>query len=69
MDEESEENKVDEAAAMHVGRQLGGHVTGRKSWASIVGGNLPRRNDKNDLKVTVEKEARGSFTERVCTRP
>ena len=34
----------------------------RKSGATILGGNLPKRNDNNVLEVALEKEARGSFT-------
>ena len=58
-------------AAIHAGagaddrsvRPFGG--TGgvvRKSWASVLGGSLPKRNDNNVLEVVLEKEARGSFT-------
>ena len=40
----------------------------KKSWASILGGSLPVRDDKNVLEVVLEKDSRGSFivTEDEC---
>ena len=32
-----------------------------KSWASVLGQNLPKRDDKNVLEVVLEKDSRGSF--------
>ena len=45
-------------------------VTPKKSFAAVLGGNLPKRDDKNVLEVVLEKEERGSFsvTETECVR-
>ena len=32
-----------------------------RSWASVLGQNLPKRDDKNVLEVVLEKDSRGSF--------
>ena len=33
----------------------------RGSWASLLGGNLPARNDDNVMEIVLEKDERGSF--------
>ena len=40
----------------------------RKSWASVLGESLPKRDDKNVLEIVLEKDVRGSFnvTESEC---
>ena len=40
----------------------------KKSWASVLGGSLPIRDNNNVLEVTLEKDSRGSFivTESDC---
>ena len=42
----------------------------KKSFAAVLGGNLPKRDDKNVLEVVLEKEERGSFsvTETECVK-
>ena len=34
----------------------------KRSWASFLGGNLPKKDDNNVLEVVLEKEFRGSFS-------
>ena len=40
----------------------------KKSWSSVLSGNLPKMNDNNVLEIVLEKEFRGSFsvTEAEC---
>ena len=33
----------------------------KKSWAAVLGGGLPKREDRNVLEVVLEKETKGSF--------
>lgn len=46
----------------------GGAGAVKKSWASVLGGSLPRRDNKNVMEITLEKDNRGSFavTESDC---
>ena len=47
---------------------VGATEVGRRSWAAVLGGSLPKRDDKNVLEIVLEKESRGSFmvTESEC---
>ena len=42
--------------------------TNKKSFASVLGSNLPVRDNKNVLEVVLEKDSKGSFivTEKEC---
>ena len=50
------------AAAPSSTAQAGSTMGRGRSWASVLGGGLPFRVDNNVLEVTLEKNARGSFT-------
>ena len=56
-------NQVDrDTGVAAASNQVAGSKEARKSWASVLGGNLPVRDNKNVLEVVLEKDARGSFT-------
>ena len=42
-------------------RPVGGPEPVRRSWASVLGGSLPARDNKNVLEVVLEKDVRGSY--------
>ena len=52
-------DKQDEALGKVNGSE--GAAASKKSWASVLGENIPKRDDKNVLEVVLEKDARGSF--------
>ena len=40
---------------------LEGRPSAKKTWASVLGGNIFSRNDDNVLEVILEKDSRGAF--------
>jgi hypothetical protein len=44
------------------GRELETAKTEKKTWASVLGGNMFSKNDDNVLEVILEKDTRGGFT-------
>ena len=56
MIEEMGEHVVDAAAPDIVTAQVG-----RKTWASVLGDSLPKKNDENVLEIVLEKDQKGAF--------
>ena len=42
-------------------KQTEEQITGKRSWASVLGGSLPKRDNKNVLEIVLEKSVKGSF--------
>ena len=45
-----------------VGTMAGVNSSGGTTWASLLGANLPTRNDKNVMEIILEKDVKGNFS-------